>query len=152
MNRRLYLVTDPAVYRTRLAAIFADTQARFGEFGIRGLRHYLTIFEAPAYPAPAHFEPHPIAVMGEIDASGTFRTVLGALDATGVVLRPQNLDASRAELVVFTNEDPAPHPVAAPRSGDRFATGAIAGDPLYVAARIDGTAWLVASRRAWRWE
>ena len=152
MNRRLYLVTDPATYRSRLAAILADTQARFGEFGIRGLRHYFTIFVAPAYPAAAHFEPRPIAIMGEIDAAGTLRTVLGTLDAGGVTLRPQNLDASRAELVIFTDEDPTPHPLAAPRTGDRFATGAIEGDPLYVAAVIDGATWLVTTRRAWRWE
>lgn len=152
MNRRLYLVTDPAVYRSRIAAILADTRARFPQFGIRGLRHYLTIFEVPAYPAPAHFEPRPIAIMGEIDAAGTLRTALGTLDATGVTPRPQNLDASHAALVVFTDDDPTPHPLAAPRTGDRFATGAIAGDPLYVAVVIDGATWLVATRRAWRWE
>jgi hypothetical protein len=152
MNRRLYLVTDPVVFRKRLAAILADIQARFPELGIRGLRHYLTIFEAPAYPAAAHFEPHPIAIMGEIDATGTFRTALGALDRTGVTTRPQQLDTTHARLVTFIGDDPTPHDLPATRSGDRFVTGPIAGDPLYVAAVIDGTPWLVATRRAWRWE
>jgi hypothetical protein len=152
MNRRLYLVTDPAVFRKRLAAVLADAQARFPELGIHVLRHYLTIFEAPAYPAAARFEPHLIAVMGEIDTAGRFRTALGALDPTGVTLRPQNLDTGSARLVIYTDDDPAPHELAAARSGDRFATGRIAGDPLYVAAIIDGTPWLVATRRAWRWE
>lgn len=152
MNRRLYLVTDAALYEKRLRAIYADVQARFGRFGIRGLRHYLTLFEAPAYPAPARFEPHRLAEMGELDERGTFRTVLGKLDAGGVTLRPQNVDAAAARLVIFTDDDETPHPLSAPRTGDRFTTGALAGDPLYVAAVIGDRTWLVASRKAWRWE
>lgn len=152
MNRRLYLVTDPAAYRSRLAAILADTRKRFPGFGIHGLRHYLTIFEAPAYPAAARLEPHPIAVMGELDAAGTFRSVLGKLDPAGVTLRPEHVDATGARLVAFIGDDPAPHELAATRTGDRFDTGPLDGDPLYVAAVVDGTPWLVATRRAWRWE
>jgi hypothetical protein len=152
INRRLYTVTDPAVYRARIAAILADTQQRFPAFGIHGLRHYLAIFEAPAYPAPAHFEAHLVAIMGELDTAGTFHTALGKLDATSVALRPENLDASGARLIAFVGEDPTPHELAATRSGDRFQTGRIEGDPLYVAAMIDGKPWLVATRRAWRWE
>ena len=152
MNRRLYLVTDPVVFQKRLAAILTDIQGRFPELGIHGLRHYLTIFEAPAYPAAAHFEPHPIAVMGEIDGSGRFRSVLGTLDGTGVTLRPQNIDARAAHLVIYTDDDPTPHDLTASRAGDRFTTGHLEGDPLYVAAIIDGTSWLVATRKAWRWE
>jgi hypothetical protein len=151
MNRRLYQVSDPSVYRRRLASILADTQKRFPEFGIHGLRHYLTIFEAPAYPAAARFEARPIAVMGELDA-GTFRSVLGTLGATTVTLHPEHVDASSARLIAFVGDDPAPRDVAATRTGDRFDTGEIDGDPLYVAAVIDGRPWLVGSRRAWRWE
>jgi hypothetical protein len=152
MNRRLYLVTDPGVFQKRLTAILADVQARFPAFGVHGLRHYLTIFEAPAYPASAHFEPHDLAVMGELDGTGAFRSALGSLDDAGVTLRPQHLDASAARLVVFTDDRSTPRALTAPRQGDRFLTGRIEGDPLYVAAIIDGTTWLVASRKAWRWE
>jgi hypothetical protein len=152
MNRRLYVITDPAVFHKRLTAILADVQARFPSFGVHGLRHYLTIFEAPAYPAPAHFEPHNLAVMGEIDGAGTFRSVLGTLDSAGVTLRPQHVDTGSARLVVYAGDSPTSHELTAPREGDRFLTGRIDGDPLYVAAIIDGTAWLVATRKAWRWE
>ncbi|HEX3761770.1 MAG TPA: hypothetical protein VHW23_23890 [Kofleriaceae bacterium] len=151
-NRRLYLITDPARYRSKLAAILADVRKRYAEFGVHGLRHYLTIFEAPAYPAAARFEPHPVAVMGELDDTGAFRTVLGTIDDTSVTLRPQGLDTAAARLVGFVGDDPTPHELPATRTGDRFATGHLDGDPLYVAAMIDGTAWLVATRRAWRWE
>lgn len=151
-SRRLYLITDPSAFRVRLAATLADIQARFPEFGIHGLRHYFTIFEAPAYPAVAHFDPHPIAVTGEIDASGAFRTVLGVLDATGVTLRPQGVDTTGARLVSYVDDDPTPHPLTAPRDGDRFATGPIAGDSVCVVAIVGDTAWLVATRKTWRWE
>lgn len=152
MNRRLYLVTKADAYEKRLRTIFADVQARFGDFGIHGIRHYLTVFEAPPYPATARFEPHPLAEMGELAADGTFRTVLGTMDDHGVTLAPQNLDASTARLQVFVDDDETPHDVPATCSGNRFTTGRIAGDTVYVAAVIDGAPWLVATRKAWRWE
>lgn len=152
MNRRLYLITEPALFKKRLTTILADIQARFPEFGVHGLRHYLTIFEAPAYPAVARFEAHQIAVMGEIDGAGRFRSVLGSLDDTGVTLRPENVDTATARLVSYTDDSPVPHEFTATRAGDRFATGRIDGDPLYVAAIIDGKSWLVAARKSWRWE
>jgi hypothetical protein len=152
MNRRLFLVTDPVLFQKRLTTILADMQARFPELGIHGLRHHLTIFEAPAYPAPAHFEPHAIAVMGELDASGRFRSVLGKLDDTGVTLRPQHVDTTTVRLVAYAGDSLTPRELPATRDGDHFATGRIDGDPLYVVAIIDGTPWLVAARKAWRWE
>lgn len=152
MNRRLFLVTDPAAFENRLRLILADMQRRFPDFGIHGLRHSLAIFEASAYPAPARLEPHRIAVVGEIDAAGTFRSMLGTLDDRGVTVRPQHLDAAGARLVVYRDDEVTPHELAAMRTGDRFATGAITGDPLYVVAIVDGVPWLVASRKAWRWE
>jgi hypothetical protein len=90
--------------------------------------------------------------MGELDEAGTFRSVLGTLDAASVALRPEHVDTAGARLVGFLGDDPTPHELPATRTGDRFVTGPIAGDPLYVAAIIDGTPWLVATRRARRWE
>ncbi len=152
MNRRLYLVTDPALFKKRLAAILADIQGRFPEFGIRGLRHYLAIFEAPAYPEAARFELHKIAIMGEIDRTGSFRSLLSKLDDNGVTLRPRNLDLATARLVKYLDDRPVPQDIPATREGDRFVTGPIDGDQLYVVAIIDGTPWLVATRKTWRWE
>jgi hypothetical protein len=90
--------------------------------------------------------------MGELDASGTFRTLLGGLDARSVTLRPQHVDTAGARLVAYTEDRPVPREISAPREGDRFLTGPIDGDPLYVVAIVDGTPWLVATRKAWRWE
>jgi hypothetical protein len=152
MNRKLYEVTDPVRFRKRLAEILADAQRRFPAFGIHGLRHYLAIFEAPAYPAPARFELHKIAIMGELDETGRFRSVLGAIDDRGVTLRPQNIDTTGARLIKYVDDRPTPRDLAATRDGDHFITGPIEGDPLYVVAVIDEARWLVATRKAWRWE
>lgn len=152
MNRRLYLITDAKQFEAKLRVILADSQSRFPELGIHGIRHYFTIFEAPAYPAPAHFEPHPIGVMGEIDAGGIFHSVLGALDDHSVTLKPNHVDATTVKLLAYIEDSTTPRELTAPRTGDRFETGSIEGDPLYVVALIDNRPWLVATRKAWKWE
>jgi len=151
-NRRLETVRDPDLLRKKLAAILAESQRRFPQFGIHGLRHYLAIFEAAAYPAPARFEPHLIGMTGELDRSGAFHSLLGTIDSTGVALRPVGLDASAAQLSYYRDDVLQPLPITSARTGDRFLTGPLDGDPIYVVATIGGDRWLVASRRAWRWE
>jgi hypothetical protein len=150
--RRLESVRDPEVLRKKLTAILRDVQQRFPDAGIRGIRHYLVMFEAPAFPAPAHFEAHPIAITGEIDRDGRFRTVLGALGTIDVTLQPRGVDATSARLRVYRDDDLGQHELPSERTGDRFLTGPLEGDPLYVVATIDGQAWLVGSRKVWRWE
>ena len=151
-NRRLEAVRDPERLRNKLAVILAELQRRYPQFGVHGVRHYLAIFEAPAYPAPARFEPHLIGMTGEIDRSGAFHTVLGTIDSTGVTLRPVGLDTSGAQLSYYRDDVLAPQPITSQRTGDRFLTGPLDGDPIYVVATIGSDRWLVASRRAWRWE
>jgi hypothetical protein len=150
-NRRLDATRGPDAVRVRLAAILADAQRRFPAAGIHGLRHYLVIFEAPAYPAPAHMIEHRIAITGELDR-GAFRSALGAIGPADVVLHPQGLDPSDAQLTVYRDDAVTPAALPGARTGDRFATGAIQGDAIYVVATIRGEPWLVGSRRAWRWE
>ena len=151
-NRRLHLLRDPAVVEKRMRAVLADMQQRFPEFGIHGLRHYLTLFEAPAYPAPAHFEPHTIAEMGEIDEVGAFHSLLGTMDDTTVTMHPQRVDATRVHLVIYEDDRPVSRELTAGRNGDVFTTGPLDGDTLYIVALIEGKPWLVAARRRWRWE
>ncbi len=60
-NRGMHEVRDPDQLRARLAVMLAQAQKRFPTYTFHTVRLYLTLFEAPAYPAPAHFEPHPVA-------------------------------------------------------------------------------------------
>src|SRR5690606_13319052 len=149
-NRRLHLVRDPEKVRARLEAVLARARARYPEAGIRGLRHHVAFFVAPAHPAPARFERHPVAITGELLPDGTFRSMLGRLTASGVELRPRHLDAAAARLVYFADDRPEPLELGGARAGDTVAVQ-LAADPVYVAAELDGRRWLVAWRRTWRW-
>jgi hypothetical protein len=146
-HRGIHQMRDPDKIRAKLAAILADAPVKYPDATIRGLRHYLTIFEAPAYPAPAHFERRPIAITGELLPDGTFRSVLGSWKGTTVELRPRGVDTSNATLVAYRDDDPTPISLATTRTGDRFELAPIAGHPIYVVAMIDGVGWLVATRR-----
>jgi hypothetical protein len=73
-----------------------------------------------------------IAVVGELDADGTFRTMLGPSDADRA--SPVNIDATGATLSSFHDDE-------------------LEGDPSYVIATTrDGTPWLVSSHSSWRWQ
>jgi hypothetical protein len=151
-NRNLHTVQDPDKLRARLAAVLERAQAKFPDAGIRGLRHYVAFYIAPAYPAPARFERFPIAITGELLPDGTFRSLLGRMTPDGVELRPQHLDARGARLVYFASDRPEPIDLAGTRDGDRVKVS-LDADPVYVAAEVEGRRWLVAWRRPpWRWE
>lgn len=151
-NRGLFSVRDPELLRRKLGAVLARARERYPDAGIRGLRHYVAFFVAPAYPAAARLERFPIAITGEILPDGTFRSLLGRLTAGGVELRPQHLDARGARLVYFADDRPEPIELGGARSGDTVAVQ-IDADPVYIAAEIEGRHWLVAWRRPpWRWE
>ncbi len=145
--RTLSTERDPERIRRKLTQILEQAPSRYPDATIKDLRAYLSLFVAPAYPAPAHFEQHDIAITGELHADGTFRTVLGTLTGTTLELRPRNIDAREVRLVYYKDDDPTPIDLPAARTGDRFALPQLAGSPLYIVAIIDGTPWLVASRK-----
>jgi len=149
-NRNLHTVRDPDKLRARLTTLLARAQERYYDARIRGLRHQVAFYIAPSYPTPARLDRHDIAITGELLPDGTFRSLLGAITATGVELRPQNLDASRARLVYFVDDRPQPVPLDGARTGNTVEVKLPDG-PVYVAAELDGRRWLVAWRRPWRW-
>ena len=75
-HRKTLETRDPKELAQRLAAIVAQAQQRWPDYGVRGVRLWLTIYVAPAPPAAAHFEAKPIAIVGEY-IDGTFRSELG---------------------------------------------------------------------------
>jgi hypothetical protein len=78
-NRGMYAVGDPAELHVRLAALLAQAQRRYPTFGIHRVRSELALYVAPAYPAPAHFDVDPVAIVGDVGDDGSFRTRLGPL-------------------------------------------------------------------------
>jgi hypothetical protein len=180
-NRGLHAVRDPKRLQAKLAAVLGQAQRRYPDAKIRGVRLWVTIFEAPPAPEPAHFEPHPIAILGE-SFGDRFRTLVGTarfegdMPSTEVEPKPVGLDVDGATLEVF--HDNLPEPVAAgtidrcsapPRGAARpgeagacdhgrwvlgasFVHDELDGDPLYYVAKLrDGTRWLVASHEDWHW-
>jgi hypothetical protein len=142
-HRGLETVRDPEQLRARLANLIEQARARNPELGIRGVRLWLTIFEAPAYPAPAHFEPHPIAIVGEL-TDGVFRTALGKLDDGHIVPRARELTLAGARFFYYRDDDPGRLELPDDRIGP--------GDPVYgCVVTTDGLTWLVASHAEWHW-
>src|SRR5204863_8077239 len=92
--RGLYTERDPARIKGKLQQIIDLAPTKYPDASIPGVRAYLTLFVAPAYPAPAHFEEHSIAILGELHPGGVFKTVLGSLSGTTVTLKPQNVDTT----------------------------------------------------------
>ena len=127
----------------RLAAMWKQAERRYPAYHFERVRLYLTMFEAPPYPAPSHFEAHPIAVVGELDADGTFRTVVGPFQPGRIELHPIGVDTAGATLGYYRDDEPVLVPY----------TGTLDGDPVYpVAITRDGTPWLVSSHADWRWQ
>ena len=118
--RALLQVRDAREQQKRLAGILADAQRRWPGANITRVRAWLMILEAPAYPAPARFEAHPIAIMGEVD--GQFRSQLQAKPPAGAV-------------DYYADDIPDKHTGEVPKSG-----------ALVVVTTIDGKPWLVYAR------
>jgi hypothetical protein len=121
-NRGMYAVRDPGELEKRLRATLAQAQRRFPDYLIKGVRLHVAIFVAPPYPAPAHFEMHPVAIVGSIEADGSFHTALG-----------------QSPTLFVCNDDPTP------------VTTRDDCDPELDVAVIAGKSWLVASRAQWHW-
>jgi hypothetical protein len=130
-HRWLFAVTSRDELHARLSTLLAEAKARWPAAHIRSITHYLTIYNSPAYPAPAHFDAVPIAITGELDEAGHFRSFLGAWDG-------------KAPLLAYANDELAPTPVTSPDPG------AVAGDPVYIVATVDNLRWLVIQRGAMR--
>jgi len=148
--RNTYRLGDPNKLRAKLAGILAEAPTRYPDLTITGLRHYLTIFEAPAYPARARFDRYPLAITGELLPDGTFRSALGTWTSTttGSTVTPRalGLDLTFATLEIYRDNERTPAAIAITRIGSSFTLPSVEGDPLYAVVVIDGVRWLVASR------
>jgi hypothetical protein len=108
--RTVVQISDAGALEKKLAAILADARGRYPDTKL--VRAWLTIYEAPAVPAPAHFEPHPIAILGEYDGT-VFRTRW-----------TKTLPAQVPDAVYYRDDIPEPHPMTEWKVP--------AGNPVYV--------------------
>ena len=154
-HRFVHAVRNPDELHRRLKNVLERVQHFYPDWKVRGIRLWITVFETPAYPAPPGFERRRIAVLGELLPDGTFRTMLGKLDASSLEVVPRNVElAPDARLTYFRDETPMPIAVPAPLAGTRFdlAGQRLPGNPRYFVVASAGTPWLVASHSTWSWE
>lgn len=145
--RWMWQERDPAALRDKLAGVLDETRRRFPAAGITAVRIWLVVDRAPPYPAPARLERFDLAILGELDTDGGFRTALGRLDGSRATSVPRGLDLSGAALIAYRDDLPEPRPIAATRDATGFQLAQpIADDPAYLVAVVRGRPWLVAQR------
>ncbi len=64
--RTLHRERDRAQLHARMVVLLAELRQRYPALGIRGVRVYITTYQAPAYPAPARLVAHDVAIFGEL--------------------------------------------------------------------------------------
>jgi hypothetical protein len=139
IHRNVQAVRDPVELEKRLRDVLAQLQHFYPDFRAHGIRLWITVFEAPAYPAPAQFAKKPIALLGEIAADGTFHTMLGK----------RELPAD-TRLVYYRDE--RAEAIAVPVEGSIDAQlDKLPGNPRYLVAIIKDTPWLLGSKSTWTW-
>jgi hypothetical protein len=145
--RWMWQERDPESLRRKLQGVLDDTRQRFPAAGITAARLWLVVDRAPAYPAAARLERFDLAILGELDADGSFRTALGQLDGIRVTSSPRGVDLTGATLIGYRNDLPEPQPIAATRDAVGFLLAQpLADDPAYLVAIARGRPWLIAQR------
>jgi hypothetical protein len=142
---------DPDQLRRDLQVILDETRQAFPTAGITGVRLWLSVFQAPAAPAPARLDRIDVAIIGELTRDGALRTALGALAKDRVTLSSaqRGVDLAGAPLAVMRNDLPPPQPLAArPTTTGWTLAAPLTGDPVQVLAIPGGAAtpWLVATQ------
>ena len=130
----------PTAVRRELQAILSDVHAAFPDTRITGVRAWLAVDRAPAYPAPAELVEHDVVIVAELDGDG-FRTALGCADGP-IALSPME---GLTSLVGFGDDLLAPIALSATKIAGGFAIAP--GDELhYLVGERSGLRWLIAVR------
>lgn len=115
--------------------------------GTTGVRFYYSVYEAPAYPAPASIIHHPIALLAMIDDDG-FHSLLGRAhveDGT-LTLIPGEPGITPSAIESYVDERPEPNPSAFHDWNVSYQKG---HDTVFVAV-VGNERWVVAQHDASR--
>ena len=120
--------------RVRAAVLLDELRRRYRELAIHGVRIYVTMYQAPAYPAPARLEAHDIGVLGElVDERWVSHCV--ALPGTGRTSLAADPALAGAALALYRNGLPSTLPPLAP---DRTLQLPPGRDMLHLVAQLPG--------------
>jgi hypothetical protein len=147
--RAVWRERRPSELARAIELVLRDAQAGWPHAGITGMRQWLSIFQAPAYPAPARIDRFDVAVLGELDR-GRFRSALGVLlpDARTWLAPASAPELAGMALFAIRDDDPAPVAVAATATAVGLVLDApLRGDPVYLIGRTErGSSWVLACR------
>jgi len=84
----------PAEVRANLRAILDELHGRYPELELARVRLWLIVDRAPAYPITARLDRYDLAMIGELDTGGSYRSALGRLtgDRTSIAVTASGLD------------------------------------------------------------
>jgi hypothetical protein len=148
--RWLWRERDPDALRQTLANVLAEARDAWPGATFTGTRMWLSIFQAPAYPAPARLDRSDIAVLGELDG-GAFHSAIGTLlpDGRTWIAPPSAPELTGMQLFEIRDDLPVPVLVPAQPTPTGFVLAApLRGDPIYLIGRTagQGQPWLLAFR------
>jgi hypothetical protein len=146
--RWMYRARDRKTVTAHLKTILAETQRFWPDLHIKGVRLWLSVYQAPAYPAPAHLERHDLGVLGTMFVDEHVLTALGSLGPDGsIVSSPPELQLDNGAAV---SRELAPVPQAVgfvPTPTGLVLAAPLRGDPAYlVVTDRDGTRWIAGFR------
>ena len=125
--RTLHRELDREALHARMVVLLAELNTRYPALGVRGVRVYITTYQAPAYPAPARLTPHDLAIYGEL-VDGVWVTHVGEPRPAG------------PPLALYRDGLPVDEPVA-------IANGAVVmpvgRDMIHVVVRLPGADGIV---------
>ena len=134
--RTLHREADRDALHARTVVLLDELHHRYPALAIRGVRVYVTMYQVPAYPAPARLVAHDLGILGEL-VDSTWTTHYVALPRSGRISLAADPALAGAPLVLYRDGLPAADPPPAPD-----ATGAVqlpAGrDMLHLVARLPG--------------
>jgi hypothetical protein len=147
--RAVWRERRPGELPRTLATVLGDARAAWPAAGITGVRLWLSIFQAPAYPAPARVDRIDVAVLGELDGAAV-RSALGTLlPDRRTWIAPANAPPFAA-MALFAVRDDDPEPVAITATATPIGLvldAPLRGDPVYLIGRAPGgPPWLLAVR------
>ncbi|HTR50884.1 MAG TPA: hypothetical protein VMJ10_09270 [Kofleriaceae bacterium] len=153
--RWLWRERDPVKLPAMLDTVLAETRRGWPDAHVTGIRLWLSVFQAPAYPEPARLDRIDLAIVGELDLPpgarehGVFRSELGTLLPDGRTWLAPGGHREPADLHVAAIYDDLPDPVPVemtPTPLGFVLAAPLRGDPAYLIGRMAGESkpWLLA--------
>ncbi|CAN5872600.1 hypothetical protein BH11MYX2_BH11MYX2_22840 [soil metagenome] len=147
--RWMFRARDHKTVAQDLHVILDDVRRIWPSLDIKGVRLWLSVYQAPAYPAAARLDRHDLGILGEMYLDERVHTALGSLGADGMtVTSTESVEVAGARASVSLDLAPTPTPLASTTTATGLVLSSpLVGDPAYlVVTDRDGTPWIAGFR------